>query len=293
LNLFLEVGERRSDGFHELKTLIVPVRIWDSLTLTAKPSTSAGPGSIELKVGYAGFSGIPPDHEQVPRGQDNLVHRALRLLQQHSGSRFGAEVELWKRIPSAAGLGGGSSDAAAALHLANRAWGLGWPTSRLVELAAGLGSDVPFFLMGGPAICRGRGERVEPLFGLRSLSVVVVKPPQGLSTREVYDAHDALYEAGRGSAQSIGGIGRWLAGGQWGNLRHWMYNRLQSAAAMLGPWVRELSMLFDRLDFVAHQLTGSGSAYFGVCRHAQHARRLATILRTRQLGLVYATRSCQ
>jgi 4-diphosphocytidyl-2-C-methyl-D-erythritol kinase len=72
----------------------------------------------------------------------------------------------------------------------------------------------------------------------------------------------------------------------------WMLNRLQAAAATISPWIERLQAVFDRLDFVGHQLSGSGSAYFGVCRHAQHARRLATILRSQQLGLVYDTRSC-
>jgi 4-diphosphocytidyl-2-C-methyl-D-erythritol kinase len=293
LNLFLEVGERRSDGFHELETLIVPIRIWDSLTLAAKPPTSDGPGPIELTVRNAGLGGVWPAADQVPAGHDNLVYRALRLLQQRSGCRLGAEVELVKRIPSAAGLGGGSSDAAAVLRLANQAWNLSWPASRLVEVAAELGSDVPFFLAARPAICRGRGEQVEPLFGLRSLAVVIIKPPFGLSTTDVYAAHDTLRSQNGAATTPISRLSGAPARGQWGNLRLWMHNGLQTAAEMLVPWVRQLRMFCDRLDFVTHQLTGSGSAYFGVCRHAQHARRLANILRTRQLGLVYATRSCQ
>jgi 4-diphosphocytidyl-2-C-methyl-D-erythritol kinase len=84
-----------------------------------------------------------------------------------------------------------------------------------------------------------------------------------------------------------------LANGRGRDLGRWMQNRLQKAASSLSPWVDKLRMVFDQFDFVGHQLSGSGSAYFGVCRHAQHARRLAAILRTRQLGLVYATRSCQ
>jgi 4-diphosphocytidyl-2-C-methyl-D-erythritol kinase len=84
-----------------------------------------------------------------------------------------------------------------------------------------------------------------------------------------------------------------LASGRWTNLRALVFNRLQTAAGTITGWIEEVSGIFDRLDVWAHQLSGSGSAYFGVCRHAQHARRLASNLRTRQLGLVYATRSCQ
>jgi 4-diphosphocytidyl-2-C-methyl-D-erythritol kinase len=228
----------------------------------------------------------------VPIGTDNLIVRALELLQQRSGCRLGAAVELVKRIPTAAGLGGGSSDAAAALRLANRAWRLHWPASRLAEVAAEVGSDVPFFLSPHPAVCRGRGEQVERLAGLPPLDVVVVKPPLALSTRDVYAAHDAL--AGEPTSPgSFAGMAAALARRSWGELRRSMHNGLRAAAASLTPWVGKLAAVFDRLDFVAHQLSGSGSAYFGVCRHAQHARRLANILRTRQLGLVYATRSCQ
>ena len=221
------------------------------------------------------------------------MYRALELLQQQSGSRFGADVELVKRIPTSAGLGGGSSDAAAALRLANRAWQLNWPKSRLAELAAELGSDVPFFLSSTAAICRGRGERIELLPGLRRLHFVVVKPPLALSTGDVYRAHDALSRKRITAPNSLSESAVTLAQRHWGDLRRWMHNTLQAAAASLTPWISRVSAIFDRLDFVAHQLSGSGSAYFGVCRHAQHARRLAAFLRTRQLGLVYATSSCQ
>jgi 4-diphosphocytidyl-2-C-methyl-D-erythritol kinase len=192
----------------------------------------------------------------------------------------------------AAGLGGGSSDAAAALRLANFGWKLNWSTSRLAELASEIGSDVPYFIGGGAAICRGRGERVERLPAMPRLHFVIVKPPGGLSAADVYRSYDRLSDSERSKIEpphfwSI------FAGRRWGDMVQWMRNRLESAAAALAPWVAQARAIFGRLDFVAHQLSGSGTAYFGVCRHAQHARRLANILRTRQLGLVYATRSCQ
>ena len=148
--------------------------------------------------------GWPPDSE-------NIVVRAVRLLRSRSGhaldtSRSGACLNLVKRIPVAAGLGGGSSDAAAALVAANWGWGLGWSNEQLAVLVQELGSDVAFFLRGrqvhietrgtdtpgtempttGPAICRGRGERVEPLVPRSVLHCVLVKPPEGLSTAQVY-----------------------------------------------------------------------------------------------------------
>src|SRR5687767_11026319 len=135
LNLYLHVGKQRGDGFHELETLIIPIRIWDSVTLTASdPAADGDSGPIELSVRTCGLGGSGAQLDALPSGKDNLVHRALELLQQRSCCRFGAKVELVKGIPMAAGLGGGSSDAAAALRLANCAWQLNWPTSRLAEI---------------------------------------------------------------------------------------------------------------------------------------------------------------
>jgi 4-diphosphocytidyl-2-C-methyl-D-erythritol kinase len=178
------------------------------------------------------------------------------------------------------------------MRLANRAWRLDWPLERLAQLGAELGSDVPFFLSPGAAVCRGRGELVEPLASMPPLHFVVVKPQIDLSTSEVYRAHDSLHNLSAFPKQ----VSQLIAASpsiRWNNLRRGLYNRLQAAAASLTPWVQRLCTVFDEFDCLAHQLSGSGSAYFGLCRHAQHARRLAAILRTRQLGLVYATRSCQ
>jgi 4-diphosphocytidyl-2-C-methyl-D-erythritol kinase len=285
LNLFLEVFGRRADGFHELETLMVPIRLADSIRIIATPEgADGGPGKIRFELRTSAMLRPPRQAHAIPVGGDNLVVRALELLQERSGCRLGADVELVKRIPAAAGLGGGSSDAAAALRLANRAWGIQWPVERLAVLAAELGSDVPFFLVGGPAICRGRGEQVERVAGMRPLHFVIVKPPTDLSTADVYRAHDALAESR--AAQQTGAR-------SWNQPDFgWMVNRLQSAAASLSPWIERLRLAFDSLGFLRHQLSGSGTTYFGVCRHAGHARRLASILRARQLGLVYATRSC-
>ncbi|MEX0613406.1 MAG: 4-(cytidine 5'-diphospho)-2-C-methyl-D-erythritol kinase [Pirellulales bacterium] len=292
LNLYLEILGRRGDGFHELETLMVPIRLADRLALTPTPPIHDRAGQIVLDIRNCLPVRPPPASEDVPAGPANLVVKALELLRELSGCRWGAHVELDKRIPSGAGLGGASSDAAAALRLANRAWQLEWSNDRLALLAAEIGSDVPFFLSGGPAICRGRGERVEPVRGLAPLDFVIVKPPVGLNTAEVYQSHDALPDddavVGLGEAYQVAGM---LGSDRWHTPGIWMRNRLQAAAAALSPWVERLRGIFDSLDCLGHQLTGSGSAYFGVCRHARHARRLATLLKTRQLGLVYATQS--
>jgi 4-diphosphocytidyl-2-C-methyl-D-erythritol kinase len=297
LNLFLEVMSRRQDGFHELETVMVPIRLFDTLTFT---SVEAGridcDGEIRLDVRLTPDAGGPGQCGAVPGDSSNLVARALRLLKERAGCELGAVVKLVKRVPVAAGLGGGSSDAATALRLANWGWQLGMGVERLSAIAAEIGSDVAFFLQNGTAICRGRGERIEPLPNFRPIHFVVVKPTVGLGTANVYQEYDragredAVRSGSRGSLSAF--VSSFSANRQIGFARH-MWNGLQAAASSLTEWVDHLRMEFDRLDFIGHQLSGSGSAYFGVCRHAQHARRLANILRTRQLGQVYATRSCR
>src|SRR3954469_7342886 len=146
LNLFLEVLGRRPDGYHEVETLMVAVDLFDRLTFRESPS-----GEITLRC----------DDPGLPTGSENLAVRAAERLRDESGRRLGAHIDLHKSIPAGAGLAGGSSDAAAALAGLDRLWDLKTRPDRLATLASGLGSDVPFFLKAGAAICRGRGERVE------------------------------------------------------------------------------------------------------------------------------------
>jgi 4-diphosphocytidyl-2-C-methyl-D-erythritol kinase len=229
---------------------------------------------------------------ELPAAADNTVTRALELLRRVAGAPLGAQVWLRKRIPSAAGLGGGSSDAAAALLAANLAWNLDWPQARLVELAAQLGSDVPFFLgdsRGRPAaaICRGRGERIEHVSGLGSAWFVLVRPPEGLSTKAVYSA--CRPGSPSCSAQPLVNA---LRGGDWRQVRLNLLNRLEVAAAGLSQWIERLRDQFARLDCVAAQMSGSGSSYFGICRNLRQARAVARQLQARSMGRVFVARSC-
>lgn len=283
LNLFLEVLGRRNDGLHEIETLIVPVDLYDTLVWRDRASGEVTLTCVDDRQRIAGEG----TGERLPEGLDNIVVRAVERLRGRSGVAGGGDLTLIKRIPWQAGLAGGSSDAAAALMAANLAWRLGWSSGRLAELGAELGSDIPFFLAGGPAICRGRGERVEPLAGLGAWHFVVVHPPAGLATADVYRAcrpaatprrADELVAAlRRGNGPAVGRS---------------LVNRLASAAMGLAPAVGKLRDLFAEFDLVGHQMTGSGSSYFGVCRHARQARRLASALQGQGVGRVYAVRSC-
>jgi 4-diphosphocytidyl-2-C-methyl-D-erythritol kinase len=212
--------------------------------------------------------------DRLPAPEENLVVKALERLRLRAGVQAGARVRLVKRIPAAAGLGGASSDAAAALVGGNRLWGLGWSGSRLAEVAAEVGSDVPFFLRAEGAVCRGRGEQLERIGRWEPLHVGVVRPPVGLSTADVYRRCRAS-EVPRPVADLIAAAGR----GRTTLVGRCLFNRLQPAAEQLSPWIAKLRTAFGHLDCCGHQMTGSGSSYFGVCRHARHARRVAGQLR--------------
>ncbi len=295
LNLYLEVLGRRADGFHNLETLMVPVRIYDQLSYRATPNKP-----LTLRVQTLTHR----NQGELPLGDvhDNLVVRAAKLLAESAGVSPTGQFHLIKRIPVQAGMGGGSSDAAAALLLANEAWQLGYTQEQLMTLAAQLGSDVPFFVRGGGAICRGRGELVEPMERLPRLHFVIAKPPIGLSTPEVFGELSSRLEPDEQRAESskakVAALVALLRKGALYEAGCKMTNRLESAACTLAPWLRSLRDLFSTTGCVAQFMTGSGSAYVGVMRSARHARRAAGWLKSMKLGEaigaghVFATASC-
>jgi 4-diphosphocytidyl-2-C-methyl-D-erythritol kinase len=295
VNLYLAVRGKRDDGYHELETLVMAVGLYDTLRFSARPE---GPICLTCRWagGYAarsvasearcGDDGRAPLRlDPIPEGENNLVYRAAALVRARAGLTQGAQIELIKRIPAAAGLGGGSSDAAATLLAANRAWGLGWSRQHLAELGAELGSDVPFFLTGGVALCQGRGEQIQRR-RLPAVPLVVVRPPCGLSTAAVFAR---CRPGGPPSSHEA-----WLshaARGQWGALRHHLRNDLAPAAEALTEWMPRLRQALARQDLWGHQMTGSGSSWFGLCRSARQARRVAARLRAQGMGWVFATAS--
>lgn len=292
LNLFLEVLGRRADGFHELETLMTTVSTYDTLTIQAE---SAGDVRLECRWATgleaegvrAARAGLVGPWEPLPESENNLVTRAVRRLRERAGVDQGATLRLEKRIPAAAGLGGASSDAAAALVAANRAWRLGWSRERLREVAAELGSDIPFFLSGeegwrGAAVCRGRGEILAPLARMPALAIVAVRPPVGLSTAAVFKACRPTTQPRR-----VESLVEALARGNTAEIGSLLHNGLQDAAASLSPWIGRLREAFRESDVLGHAMSGSGSTYFALCRHAGHARRTAERIRQRGYGAVF------
>lgn len=264
LNLFLEALGRRPDGYHEIESLMATVDLSDELTLTLDPS-----GAITLEC----------DDPSLPTDERNLVIRAATLLRRESGTSSGALIQLGKKIPAQAGLGGGSSDASSTLSALNELWGLNWSGERLDSLAASIGSDVPFFRQGPAAICRGRGELVSPVGLKRPLWLVLVCPMLGLSTAEVY-SHLKLKSNACDSPRSIAPMLEAFASGEPEAIGPCLFNRLQGVAETIAP---QLTQIRDALANLGPSLlcgslmSGSGSAYFGLARDqdaAMEAERL-------------------
>jgi 4-diphosphocytidyl-2-C-methyl-D-erythritol kinase len=165
-----------------------------------------------------------------------------------------------------------------------------------MEFAAELGSDVPFFLAGGAAICRGRGERVTLLDGLPRLNLVIAKPPAGVSTAAAFHTLRAppfSPDAAQDSQRRLEVLVDNLQRGRLARAASQMVNRLQDAAAGLCPAIERLGLAFTRCKCLGHQMTGSGSAYFGIASSARQARRVASLLSSWNVGTVFATASCR
>jgi 4-diphosphocytidyl-2-C-methyl-D-erythritol kinase len=286
LNLYLEILGKRSDGFHELETLMVPVRLYDTLRWSPQSEDSVG---VSLSIEQSALD------RSTPLSTDgNLVTRAAELIAAHAGIEPHGHFHLTKRIPMQAGMGGGSSDAAATLLLANAAWDLGLKGGELSELAAKLGSDVPYFLQSSSAICRGRGECVEPIAGLPRMSFVLVQPDFGLSTPEIFGKLDdgEKQTSPAESASRLGKLIGELRAGAVGKACRLMTNRLEGAAARIAPEIERIKSALSRVGCQGQLMTGSGSTVVGIARSAGHARRLAQWLSAQNIGTVLATASC-
>lgn len=272
LNLSLAVLARRPDGFHEIESLMVPVTVCDTLVVRA----SETPG-IRVRVRYAGTLASVDGRVlagDVPTDGRNLVVRAAEALASEAGVEQGLEIDLLKEIPAGSGLGGGSSDAAAALMAAARVWGLAWSAQRLAAIGARIGSDIPWFFAGGPAIARGRGELLEPAADIPPLPAVIARPVAGLSTATVY-GRCTPDPARRGDAARLATA---LSRGDGRTAAALMLNTLEPPARELCPDVDRLLDALAQAGAGAPRLTGSGSACFALARTATEARGIAARL---------------
>jgi 4-diphosphocytidyl-2-C-methyl-D-erythritol kinase len=252
VNLTLEVLGKRADGYHEIATVMQAIDLSDRITLDD-----------------ADDLGLRCDSAAVPTDKGNLAWRAAAALRDAAGTESGVRITLDKRIPVAAGLGGGSSDAAGVLLGLNRLWRLQWPLERLDEVAATLGSDVPFFLRGGAALASGRGEKVEPLKG-RSMALVLVNPRFPSSTAEMYGRlTPAMYSDGAATRTLAGGLGRSAA-----RIAGTLYNGMEAAAAAVFPQIVQMRAALMAAGALGALMSGSGPTVFGVARSYEQARQI-------------------
>ena len=256
VNLALEVLGKREDGYHEIATVLQAVDLFD-----------------RLKVEVADTLSLRTDDPALPTDDGNLVMRAARLLQKAAGTDAGAAIRLTKHIPVAAGLGGGSSDAAATLWGLNRLWKLRWPTARLQELAVELGMDVPFFLGSGRAVATGRGERLAALPAGGGYALVLVNPRVALSTREVYGRVPAGWRAEPTGTERVVEA---LRTRNVGKVAAALTNNLESVVEPVMPVVTRMKAALLAAGALAAIMSGSGPTVFGMARSLDHARQIRT-----------------
>lgn len=263
INWTLDTVGVRADGYHLLDMLMQSISLHD--TLTIEPAA-------ELTFSADGATRVPQD-------ESNLALRAALTLRQHTGTARGAMIHLHKRIPSGAGLGGGSADAAAVLQGLNTLWNLNLPQETLLQIGLTLGADVPFCLTGGLAHVQGIGERIEQLPCVRVYHLVVIQPCRGLSTPQVFRALDGMdVSASRpDTAQALSA----LTGGSLTLLADSLGNTLQPVAVSMRPQIRQAGSCLREHGARAAQMTGSGSAVFGVFATAAAARTAYTALSRR------------
>jgi 4-diphosphocytidyl-2-C-methyl-D-erythritol kinase len=304
VNLFLELLGKRPDGFHEIDTVMVPIDLRDQLRVARRdqPGVSLKVRWIPSKEVIAQRLGLgseaPAEHLsnllEIPTGPENLVHRALSGFLMNFSLDGGFDCDLDKCIPAGAGLGGASSDAAAALRCAAALCDVSPHDRRIYELAEQLGSDVPFFLGTSPdrlsmaCRARGRGEKLEDIGETVALNFVVVYPAVSLSTAKVY-SNAQIPQAPMDATRLI----ELLKGGETSALGGAMLNRLSDPAKKLAPQIAQVLESLAELGMKTCQVTGSGSACFAIAGSQAEAVRYAEVLRS-QLepgAIVIAARS--
>ena len=257
INLFLEVLDRRPDGYHNIETVFQSIDLHDVITLRGNTS-----GSIEIRC----------DDPRVPLDSSNLVYRAAELLSRESGERSGVDIHILKRIPVGAGLAGGSTDAAATLIGLNELWGLGYGVDDLIQLGGKLGADVPFCIMGGTAFGRGRGDELTQLTPFCGIPVVVANPGFQVSTAWAYEnlrdlgltrvRKSANILVGKMQRRDVSDVGRELL------------NIFESTVMAEHPQVRRIKEEFIRAGASGALMTGSGPTVFALAENALSAQHI-------------------
>lgn len=264
INLTLDILGTREDGYHEVAMIMQEISLHDTLSMG---KINQG---ISLTIAIEGQKGT------LPADESNLCWKAATLVQKEYNLQEGVEIHLTKRIPMAAGLAGGSADAAAVLKGMNHLFRLGMTEARLCELGARLGSDIPFCIMGGTMLATGRGEILTRLPSFPRFSVVLAKPPVGVSTAWAYKTYDAGYDGPHPDNEAMLEA---IHGGDAHKAAGLLCNVLEGVTETEHPVIADYKRLMMEHGAMASMMSGSGPTVFGLVREKQQAWHLADTLK--------------
>lgn len=275
INLGLDVIRRREDGYHEVKMIMQTVDIWDRLTFTRK--SEAG---IELSVG-----GV-----DLPVGEDNLIYKAARLVLAQAGIDGGVAISLQKNIPIAAGMAGGSTDAAAVFHGLNELFSLSMSMEDMMKLGVKIGADVPYCIMGGTALSEGIGEILTPLPAPPECILVIAKPDINVSTKFVYEN---LHADRLTKHPDIDGMAEAIRQGSLDGITKRMGNVLETVTVGEYPIIDKIKGLMRAKGAVNALMSGSGPTVFGIFTDRSLALMAAEQIRIKELAKqIFVTGFC-
>ena len=274
INLTLDILGKRPDGFHEVAMVMQSIGLHDTLTMEKTD------GEIDLSIN------VP----WLKADEKNLAWRAAELVRQEYGLKGGVRMELTKRIPIAAGLAGGSADAAAVLKGMNELYNLQMSEARLCELGARLGSDIPFCLMGGTMLATGRGEVLTRLADMPETWVVLAKPRISVSTAWAYQNYD---EQGAEKHPDNEAIRKAIARGNRKAVAGLLCNVLESVTIKKYDVIADYKQMMLDKGAMASMMSGSGPTVFGLARNREQAEAIANVLRQNTNADVFVTRTFQ
>lgn len=268
INLFLEILGKREDGYHEIETVMQEISLFDFLYLENYDKgiafTCSNPG--------------------LAAGEDNLVVKAVQLMQKESKISKGVKIHLDKRIPIGAGLGGGSSDAVATLMGLNRLWQIGYDEKQLISLAGKLGSDTPFFVVGNTAICKGRGEIVTPYPLHVKYNYVIIYPRLEVSTAAIYKNFKFSLTK---NLKDVSFFLQKLESGSPAELGSGLYNRLEDVVFGLYPDIEKIKKILTKFNLCGILLSGSGSALYGLYKEEIDSQEIEHKIKAQNIGDVF------
>ena len=254
INLGLDVIRRRPDGYHEVKMIMQTVDIWDELTMTERDDDA-----IVIKT----------DKAELPNDEQNLIYKAILKYREHTGENMGVEVSLVKNIPIAAGMAGGSTDAAAALRMYNELCKRNLSVKELMQIGVRVGADVPYCIIGGTALSEGIGELLTPLAAPPDCVLVVAKPQVSVSTKYVYEN---LHLEQLEKHPDIDGMRSAIEEGNLAGICERMDNVLATVTEKEYPIINTIKEVLEKKGAVKALMSGSGPTVFGVFLEEEKAK---------------------